>query len=509
MQKPVMLLILDGWGYRNTITADNAIEQGHTPNWHSLLKTCPHCFVETSGYDVGLPEGQMGNSEVGHTNLGAGRVVMQDLPKIDLAIKDGSLEKNPVLCELIAKLKETKGACHLMGLMSPGGVHSHQRHIEAVCAIMQKNGIPTNVHAFLDGRDTPPQSAKGFLADFENNIKDMPKIKVATISGRFYAMDRDKRWDRVEKAYNNIVLADGKRFATTDEAITTSYDEGVTDEFVIPAVIGDYSGAKDGDAVLMINFRADRAREILYALGDKEFNGFERKKIVNFAELVGMVEYSVDHNRFMKTIFAPESLKNIFGEVVANHGLTQLRIAETEKYAHVTFFFNGGEEKEFKGEDRILINSPKVATYDLKPEMSVYEVTNALTDVIEKKKYDVIICNFANGDMVGHTGIMDAALKAVAAVDDCLGKVMKAIKDVDGVLLVTADHGNVEKMVDEKTGEPYTAHTVGKVQAVLYNAEPPVKGLEDGRLADISPTLLDLMQIEKPVEMTGHSLIKK
>ena len=509
MQKPVMLLILDGWGYRNTITADNAIEQGHTPNWHSLLKTCPHCFVETSGYDVGLPEGQMGNSEVGHTNLGAGRVVMQDLPKIDLAIKDGSLEKNPVLCELIAKLKETKGACHLMGLMSPGGVHSHQRHIEAVCAIMQKNSIPTNVHAFLDGRDTPPQSAKGFLADFENNIKDMPKVKVATISGRFYAMDRDKRWDRVEKAYNNIVLADGKRFATTDEAITASYDEGVTDEFVIPAVIGDYSGAKDGDAVLMINFRADRAREILYALGDKEFNGFERKKIVNFAELVGMVEYSVDHNRFMKTIFAPESLKNIFGEVVANHGLTQLRIAETEKYAHVTFFFNGGEEKEFKGEDRILINSPKVATYDLKPEMSVYEVTNALTDVIEKKKYDVIICNFANGDMVGHTGIMDAALKAVAAVDDCLGKVMKAIKDVDGVLLVTADHGNVEKMVDEKTGEPYTAHTVGKVQAVLYNAEPPVKGLEDGRLADISPTLLDLMQIEKPVEMTGHSLIKK
>ena len=509
MQKPVMLLILDGWGYRNTITADNAIEQGHTPNWHSLLKTCPHCFVETSGYDVGLPEGQMGNSEVGHTNLGAGRVVMQDLPKIDLAIKDGSLEKNPVLCELIAKLKETKGACHLMGLMSPGGVHSHQRHIEAVCAIMQKNSIPTNVHAFLDGRDTPPQSAKGFLADFENNIKDMPKVKVATISGRFYAMDRDKRWDRVEKAYNNIVLADGKRFATTDEAITASYDEGVTDEFVIPAVIGDYSGAKDGDAVLMINFRADRAREILYALGDKEFNGFERKKIVNFAELVGMVEYSVDHNRFMKTIFAPESLKNIFGEVVANHGLTQLRIAETEKYAHVTFFFNGGEEKEFKGEDRILINSPKVATYDLKPEMSVYEVTSALTDVIEKKKYDVIICNFANGDMVGHTGIMDAALKAVAAVDDCLGKVMKAIKDVDGVLLVTADHGNVEKMVDEKTGEPYTAHTVGKVQAVLYNAEPPVKGLEDGRLADISPTLLDLMHIEKPVEMTGHSLIKK
>ncbi len=509
MQKPVMLLILDGWGYRKNITKDNAIEQGHTPNWHSLLETCPHCFVETSGYDVGLPDGQMGNSEVGHTNLGAGRVVMQDLPKIDLAIKDGSLEKNPTLVEMINKLKETKGTCHLMGLMSPGGVHSHQKHIEAMCAILHKNNIPVCVHAFLDGRDTPPQSAKEFLAEFEQNIHNFTGVKVATISGRFYAMDRDKRWDRVEKAYNNIVLADGQRYASSQEAIVASYNNGVTDEFVVPAVIGDYQGAKDGDAVLMINFRADRAREILYALGDKDFTGFERKKIVHFVELVGMVEYSVDHNRFMKTIFAPEALKNIFGEVVANHGLTQLRIAETEKYAHVTFFFNGGEEKEFKGEDRILINSPKVATYDLKPEMSVYEVTAALTDAIEKQKYDVIICNFANGDMVGHTGIMDAALKAVAAVDDCLGKVMKAIKDVNGVLFVTADHGNVEKMVDEKTGEPYTAHTVGKVQAVLYNAEPPIKGLNDGRLADVSPTLLDLMGIEKPQEMTGKSLIIK
>lgn len=509
MQKPVMLLILDGWGYREKITKDNAIEQGHTPNWHYLLKTCPHCFVETSGYDVGLPDGQMGNSEVGHTNLGAGRVVMQDLPRIDLAIKDGTLEQNPILVEMIKKLKETKGSCHLMGLMSPGGVHSHQKHIEAVCHILQKNGIPVNVHAFLDGRDTPPQSAKGFLAEFAENTKDLSDVKLATISGRFYAMDRDKRWDRVEKAYNNIVLADGKRFATAEEAIVASYADGVTDEFVIPAVIGDYQGAKDGDAVLMINFRADRAREILYALGDKDFTGFERKRIVDFTMLVGMVEYSVDHNRFMKTIFSPEALKNIFGEVVANHGLTQLRIAETEKYAHVTFFFNGGEEKEFKGEDRILINSPKVATYDLKPEMSVYEVTEALTDVIEKQKYDVIICNFANGDMVGHTGIMGAALKAVAAVDDCLGKVMKAIKDVGGVLLVTADHGNAEKMIDETTGEPYTAHTVGKVQAVLYNAEPQVTSMKDGRLADIAPTLLSLMNIEKPEEMTGNSLIVK
>ncbi len=509
MQKPVMLLILDGWGYREPITDDNAIEKGYTPNWHYLIDKYPHCFIETSGLDVGLPDGQMGNSEVGHTNLGAGRVVMQDLPRIDLAIKDGSIKQNPVLVDMINKLKETKGTCHLMGLMSPGGVHSHQKHIEALCEILNENGINVNVHAFLDGRDTPPQSAKQFLSEFENNIKQLDKVKVATISGRFYAMDRDKRWDRVEKAYNNIVIADGERFKTSDEAITTSYANGVNDEFVVPCVVGDYNGAKDGDAVLMINYRADRAREIMYTLGDKEFTGFERKKIVNFVDVVGMTEYSVDHTRFMKVIFGPEVLNNIFGEVVANNGLTQLRIAETEKYAHVTFFFNGGEEKEFKGEDRILINSPKVATYDLKPEMSVYEVTDALTNAIREQKYDVIICNFANGDMVGHTGIMEAALKAVEAVDECLGEVMSAIKEVNGVLLVTADHGNAEKMVDETTGAPYTAHTVGKVQAVLFNSDENVKSMNNGRLADIAPTLLDLMNIEKPVEMTGNSLIVK
>ncbi|MBR5598782.1 MAG: 2,3-bisphosphoglycerate-independent phosphoglycerate mutase [Alphaproteobacteria bacterium] len=509
MQKPVMLLILDGWGYREPITDDNAIEKGYTPNWHYLIDKYPHCFVETSGLDVGLPDGQMGNSEVGHTNLGAGRVVMQDLPKIDLAIKDGSIKENKVLIEMIRKLKESKGTCHLMGLMSPGGVHSHQKHIEAVAKILNDNGIDVDVHAFLDGRDTPPQSAKEFLEEFENNIKELDKVKVATISGRFYAMDRDKRWDRVEKAYNNIILADGQRFETSKEAILSSYANGVNDEFVIPCVIGNYQGAKDGDAVLMINYRADRAREIMYTLGDSEFDGFARSKVINFVEVVGMTEYSVDHTRFMKVIFGPEALTNIFGEVVAKNGLTQLRIAETEKYAHVTFFFNGGEEKEFEGEDRILINSPKVATYDLKPEMSVYEVTESLTKAIRDKKYDVIICNFANGDMVGHTGIMDAALKAVEAVDECLGEVMSAIKEVDGVLLVTADHGNAEKMVDEETGAPYTAHTVGKVQAVLYNSNEGVKNLKDGRLADIAPTLLDLMNIEKPVEMTGNSLLVK
>ena len=509
MQKPVMLLILDGWGYRKNITSDNAIEQGHTPNWHKMVETCPTSLIETSGLAVGLPDGQMGNSEVGHMNLGAGRVVMQDLPKIDQAIAEHTLEKNPVVVELINTLKNNGKTCHLMGLMSPGGVHSHQAHMVALCEILNRNGIKVNVHAFLDGRDTPPSSAQGFLQEFNAAIKDMKNVKVVTLSGRFYAMDRDKRWDRVELAYNNIVSANGKRYASTDEAMSASYAAGVTDEFVVPCVIGDYAGAADGDAILMANFRADRAREILYALADDKFEGFTRQKIIKFSIDVGMAEYSVDHNRFMKTIFAPEALKNIYGEVVANQGLTQLRIAETEKYAHVTFFFNGGEERMFKGEDRILINSPKVATYDLQPEMSIYEVTDKLVEAIKSGKYDTIICNYANGDMVGHTGIMEAALKAVAAVDECLGRVAKAIKEVGGVLLVTADHGNVEKMVDEKTGQPYTAHTVGKVRAVLYNAPAEVKSLQDGKLADIAPTLLDLLHIEQPQEMTGHSLLKK
>ncbi len=508
-QKPVMLLVLDGWGYREKVTPDNAIETGHTPNWHNILKKYPHCFIETSGLCVGLPDGQMGNSEVGHMNLGAGRVVMQDLPRIDQAIADGSFAKNPVLQGLVSKLKANGKNCQLMGLMSPGGVHSSQKHLVAACKVLSDAGISVDVHAFLDGRDTPPQSAVDFLADFEKEISSMKNVRIATIEGRFYAMDRDKRWDRIEAAYNNMVLADGKKYATADEAIKTSYQSGVNDEFVVPCVIGDYKGMNDGDGLLMMNFRADRAREILYALADKDFSGFERKKTVDFSDCVGLTEYSVDHNRFMKTIFGPEALKNIFGEVVAEHGLTQLRIAETEKYAHVTFFFNGGEEREFDGESRILVPSPKVVTYDLKPEMSVYEVTEHLVDAIENQKFDVIVCNFANGDMVGHTGIMEAALKAVAAVDECLGKVVAAIEKVGGALFVTADHGNAEKMVDEVTGQPYTAHTVGKVQGVLVNDLGKIKGLHDGKLADVAPTLLDLLGIDKPKEMNGCSLIEK
>lgn len=502
-------MILDGWGYRSPKTPDNAIEMGHTPNWHRMYNDNPHSLIETYGLAVGLPEGQMGNSEVGHTNIGAGRVVMQDLPKIDQAIKDGSFAQNPVLVNMIKTLKSNDGAAHVMGLMSPGGVHSSQAHIAALCKILAQNGIRVWVHAFLDGRDTPPSSAVDFLADFEKSIAGLPKVKIATIEGRFYAMDRDKRWDRVELAYNNIAFAEGKRFASADEAIKASYADKVTDEFVVPCVIGDYQGITDGDAVLMANFRADRAREILYALADAEFSGFTRKKTVKLSDSVGMTEYSVDHQRFMHTMYPPEALTNILGEVVADHGLTQLRIAETEKYAHVTFFFNGGEEREFKGEERILIASPKVATYDLKPEMSVYEVTEQLVKAIEDKRFDVIICNYANGDMVGHTGVMEAALKAVAAVDDCLGKVEKAIKDVGGVMIVTADHGNVEKMIDEKTGEPYTAHTVGKVPAILVNDKSGVTGLKDGKLADLAPTMLELLHIDQPSEMTGHSLLIK
>ncbi len=506
-QKPVLLMILDGWGYRSPKTPDNAIENGNTPNWHRMYNENPHCLIETSGLAVGLPEGQMGNSEVGHTNLGAGRVVMQDLPKIDLAIKDGSIKENPILVSMINELKHNGKTAHIMGLMSPGGVHSSQHHIEALCKILNDNNINVAIHAFLDGRDTPPSSAEKFLQDFENTIADLKNVKIATISGRFYAMDRDKRWDRVELAYNNMVEADGVRYATADDAIKNSYANNITDEFVVPCVIGDYQGMQNGDAILMANFRADRAREILYALADSEFSGFARKKIIKFSKHVGMTEYAADQQRFMETMYPPEALTHILGEVVAEHGLTQLRIAETEKYAHVTFFFNGGEEKEFKGEERILIASPKVATYDLKPEMSVYEVTEQLVKAIEDKRFDVIICNYANGDMVGHTGVMEAALKAVAAVDECLGKVETAIKNVGGVMIVTADHGNVEKMVDEKTGEPYTAHTVGSVPAILVNDKSGVCAIKDGRLADIAPTVLDLLNIEQPSEMTGKSLL--
>ena len=506
MAKKALLMILDGWGIGNHSKGD-VIYSTPTPYWDYLMSTYPHSELQASGENVGLPDGQMGNSEVGHLNIGAGRVVYQDLVKINKACSEGTILENPEIKDAFSYAQKTGKAMHFMGLTSNGGVHSSLDHLFALCDIAKHYGLEkVYIHCFMDGRDTDPRSGIGFIKELQEHCAKSSGV-IASIVGRYYAMDRDKRWDRVEKAYDNMVLADGKRYENAVDAIKASYADKVSDEFVVPCVIGDYHGFEDGDAVLMANFRADRAREILYALADKTFDGFARKKVIDLSMAVGMTEYSVDHNRFMQTMFPPEALTHIFGEVIAEHGLSQLRIAETEKYAHVTFFFNGGEEKEFAGESRILVPSPKVATYDLKPEMSVYEVTEHLVDAIENQKFDVIICNFANGDMVGHTGIMEAALKAVAAVDDCLGKVVKAIKDVDGVLLVTADHGNAEKMVDEKTGQPYTAHTVGDVQAVLVNGPKDVTALDNGKLADISPTLLDLLKIEKPAEMTGKSLL--
>lgn len=506
-QKPVVLCILDGWGYREE-TSFNAIETGNTPVWHNLVKTCPSAMLKTSGLDVGLPNGQMGNSEVGHTNLGAGRVVLQDLPRIDQAIETNALDVNPVLVELIETLKSTKGVCHLMGLVGTGGVHAQQSHIIALARILDTAGISVFLHCFMDGRDTAPDSGLGFIKDLETSIMAMKHVKIATVSGRYYAMDRDNRWERIELAYQALVDAKAERYASAEEAIKASYDKKVYDEFIIPCVIGDYKGMQDGDGLIMANYRSDRAREITRILLQPDFVDSERCRVVKFASAVAMTEYSVEHNKWLKVLFPPEELTNIFGEVLAQNGLKQLRIAETEKYAHVTFFFNGGKETLFPNEERILIPSPKVATYDLKPEMSAYEVTDKLVEAINSDTFDVIIVNYANGDMVGHTGVMEAAIQAVEAIDTCLGRVVEAVKAKDGVVFVTADHGNAERMKDETTGAPYTAHTNTPVKAVLVNAHD-VKGLKDGRLSDVAPTLLDIMDLPQPTEMTGHSLLEK
>ena len=504
-RRPIVLCILDGWGLRAETEA-NAIALGHTPNWDRLISTCPHARLSASALDVGLPGGQMGNSEVGHMNLGAGRVVMQDLPRIDAAIADGSFAANPVLGEMIAALKDSGGTCHLMGLLSPGGVHSMQEHMLVLCRILADQQIPVAVHALLDGRDTPPSSAHGYMQAFLAGIEGLAGVRVATVTGRYWGMDRDKRWDRVEKAHAAITGGQGAAFPDALSAISASYEAGQTDEFMLPAIIGGYDGMHDGDGLLMANFRADRAREILTALVDPEFDGFARGPMVNFAARVGMVEYSTDLNRFFKALFASERLNNILGALVAEAGMTQLRTAETEKYAHVTFFFNGGEEQVFPGEERILISSPKVATYDLQPEMSAPEVTDRLVEAIAGGGFDLIIVNYANGDMVGHTGILEAAIKAAETLDTALGRVEKAVREAGGALLITADHGNCEQMVDPDTGEPHTAHTLNPVPLVLVNGPADVTALSDGILADVAPTLLDLLGLEKPAEMTGHSL---
>ena len=504
--RPALLCILDGWGWRPEAAPDNAIARANTPNYTRLLATCPHALLETSGNAVGLPRGQMGNSEVGHMNIGAGRVVAQDLPRIDFAIEDGSLARRPVLLSLIDKAKSAKRAVHVMGLMSPGGVHSHQDHIAALVKILSEAGVPVFIHAFLDGRDTPPKSAGGFVAKFLDDIAGLAGVRLATLSGRFYAMDRDQRWDRVEKCVNAIVDASARRFDDAGAAIEASYADDVTDEFLVPCVLGDYAGVEDGDVLLFANFRADRAREISAALLDKGFDGFERARIVAFGAAAGLTEYSDHLKTMMGAVFPPEDVRETLGEVVARQGLKQLRIAETEKYAHVTFFLNGGREQVFGGEDRILVPSPKVATYDRKPEMSAYEVTEKLEEAIAGGKYDLIVCNYANPDMVGHTGIMSAAIAAVDTIDICLGRLMTALEKAGGVMLLTADHGNIEMMQDPASAEPYTAHTTLDVPIIAFGA-PKETRLVNGRLADVAPTLLELMSLPQPQAMTGHSLI--
>jgi 2,3-bisphosphoglycerate-independent phosphoglycerate mutase len=505
--RPALLCILDGWGWR-TDKHDNAIAQAQTPNYNRMLDDCPHALLQTSGRAVGLPQGQMGNSEVGHMNIGSGRVVAQDLPRIDVAIEDGSLAARPALRALIAKAQAAKGAVHLMGLLSPGGVHSHQDHMVALVKALAEARLPVFVHAFLDGRDTPPKSARGFIEKFVGDIDGVAGVRMATLSGRYYAMDRDKRWDRVQKYYDALVDAAAPRHADVFAALDASYAENVTDEFVIPAVLGDYAGMADGDALLFANFRADRAREICLSLLDGGFQGFHRDRVVKFSAAAGMTEYSEELSVLMTAIFPPEDVRETLGEVMAEHDLKQLRIAETEKYAHVTFFLNGGREEPFAGEDRILVPSPKVSTYDHRPEMSAYQVTDKLEEAIGSGKYDLIVANYANPDMVGHTGIMPAAVKAVDTIDECLGRLRAAIEKAHGVMLLTADHGNVEMMKDPKTGEPHTAHTLFDVPIVAINA-PQGTQLENGRLCDVAPTMLALMGLEQPGPMTGRSLLKK
>jgi len=503
---PLVLCILDGWGVRDEVK-DNAILQARTPVWDRIMETYPHGLLEASEESVGLPKGQFGNSEVGHMNIGAGRILLQDLLRIDAAIADDSLADNPALKSFVNALKDEQGTCHIIGLLSPGGVHAHEDHILALIRVIAGQGVPVALHAILDGRDTPPLSAGGSLEKVTAAIKGLGNVRIASVTGRYYAMDRDRRWKRVAPAYAAIADGDGKRVSDAFSALEASYDLAVTDEFMIPTVIGNYGGMADGDGLLMANFRADRVREILSALLDPDFNQFPRQRPIRFSAALGMTEYSRALNKFLATMLPSHKLENTLGEVVAKKGLRQLRIAETEKYAHVTFFLNGGEEREFDGEDRILVSSPRVATYDLQPEMSAPEVTAKLVGAIESGTYDLIIANFANADMVGHTGIMSAAVKAVETLDSCLDRVVAAVESVGGAMLITADHGNIEIIHDSSTHQPHTSHTSNPVPSVLIGAGDGVKALRHGCLADIAPTLLDIMGIEQPAEMTGRSLL--
>lgn len=502
LNAPIALIIMDGWGVGDAQSTTNAVNVGKTPVIDGLTAKYPHAQLACSGEAVGLPDGQMGNSEVGHTNIGAGRIVYQELTRITKAIREGAFFKNPVFLDVINAVKKKNGALHLMGLLSDGGVHSHNSHLYALLQLAKQEGVENVfVHAFLDGRDVPPSSAADYLAELEAKLKEIGVGKIATISGRYYAMDRDKRWDRVQKAYNAIALGEGVKQASSELAIKNSYEEDTTDEFVVPVVVGNYAGMASNDGAIFFNFRPDRARELTHAFVDTTFDGFVRNEDLKIP-FATMTQYEKGMN--VEIAYKPESLTNTLGEYVSKLGYTQLRIAETEKYAHVTFFFNGGIEQPYEGEDRILVPSPKVATYDLQPEMSAIEVTDKVVEAI-LSKYDFIILNYANGDMVGHTGVMEAAVKAVETVDTCVGRFVDAIKQVGGTVCITADHGNAEKMLDEETKEAFTAHTTNPVPFIVVSDK--VKEVKDGALCDIAPTLLKLAGLEVPAEMTGKALI--
>ena len=507
--KPLVLCILDGWGYREA-RENNAVALANTPNFDRLWATSPHALLQTSGTAVGLPEGQMGNSEVGHLTLGSGRVMYQDLPRINKAIEDG-LDKLGTLNDFIAQLKAAeqkqgrKPTVHMVGLISPGGIHSHQDQAAAFANAIAAAGFPVAIHAFLDGRDRPPQAAAQDIVEFQRQLKSDLPIKIVSTIGRYYAMDRDKRWDRVETAYNLIIDAKAERTGSIAAQLAANYAAGTTDEFAPGAILGDYAGASDGDALICINFRADRVRQMLAALCRKDFSGFSRARTVDWSVAAGMTQYSAELDEVLLTLFPPQKIENDFGSVIASHGLSQLRIAETEKYAHVTYFFNAGQETPLPGERREMIPSPKVATYDLKPEMSAAEMSAKVVGIINSDTPDVIVINFANPDMVGHSGILDAAIKAVEAVDKGLGQLADAVLAKGGAMIVTADHGNCEEMYDEATHGAHTQHSLNPVPVLLAGTE--IKAIENGTLADIAPTLLTLLGLPVPAEMSGHSLI--
>ena len=503
MKKPLVLMILDGFGIAPK--EGNAIAAAKTPTLDRLLKENPLTQIAASGMDVGLPDGQMGNSEVGHTNIGAGRIVYQELTRITKSAQDGDMEKNEALLQAMSAAKENGKALHFMGLLSDGGVHSHNSHLYALLEMAKHLGLEkVFVHCFLDGRDVPPSSGKEYVEQLQNKLQEIGIGKVATVMGRYYAMDRDNRWERVEKAYAAMVYGEGEKAACPVCAVQNSYEKEVTDEFVLPTVCDGAEPISAGDSVIFYNFRPDRAREITRTLVDPDFTGFERKKGFFPVHFVCMTQYDATMPN-VDVAYKPQSLKNTFGEYISDKGLTQLRIAETEKYAHVTFFFNGGVEKQYPGEDRILVKSPAVATYDLQPEMSAYEVTDKMVEAVRSGKYDALILNYANCDMVGHTGVFEAAVKAVEAVDTCVGRVAEAVKEMDGCILLTADHGNADKMVDDD-GTPFTAHTTNPVPFCVINH--PCELREGGRLADIAPTMLKVLGLPQPEEMTGESIIK-